>query len=40
MKDLLGEAMYGLCQAEQNGLHKVMTLWKEMQPIMEKLKKK
>lgn len=36
--ELLGEAIFGICAAEQIGLQKILDGWHEMRPMMEKLK--
>ena len=36
--ELLGEAIFGLCQAEEKGLQEILQSWLDLKPTMEKLK--
>ena len=38
MIELLGEAIFGLCQAEEQGLQDILKSWLNLKPTMEKLK--
>ena len=36
--ELLGEAIFGLCLAEEQGLQEILQSWTSFKPSMEKLK--